>query len=532
MPGKTEPETQLAHSASSQLGLTWILGWVILSALAFHAAYAWPQTGLLAGVYLFALVLLAKTDTWRKAFYSGLAVGMLIAMARLEFFWTIFSAGAIALWLVYAFWIGLFVALARLCLKRFGGFGWVTIPFVWCGLEYFRSELYFLRFSWLTPGFAFGLMPQQVPLHQLGAYGLSFLLMSLACLAAWEWSRAKLRAAVVVVFGLCVIGLWGLAAQPKLETTPLASLRILRVQMEFPTEKEVLVRLNEAIRRHPDSELLVLSEYTFTEPLPQSVRNWCRQNRRYLIVGAKDPAPDGKFYNTAFVISPEGEIVFRQVKAVPIQFFSDGLPAPEEKPWPSPWGKMGLCICYDLSYRRVTDQLIRMGAQALIVPTMDVVDWGRRQHELHGRVAPVRAAEYGVPIFRLASSGISQFIDSKGQVLACTPFAADGTIMAGLLEIREAGHIPVDQWLAPFSTGLTALLLILLGFSQSPGDLVPKGRLSGSSGSPVPPGLLALNCVSLNAEALGYSQASLQDAFPILLPLGETPPVPNFRAAS
>ena len=62
---------------------------------------------------------------------------------------------------------------------------------------------------------------------------------------------------------------------------------------------------------------------------------------------------------------------------------------------------IGICICYDLSYRRVTDPLIRMGAQALIVPTMDVADWGRRQHELHARVAPVRAAEYGVPIFRL-----------------------------------------------------------------------------------------------------------------------------------
>jgi apolipoprotein N-acyltransferase len=54
---------------------------------------------------------------------------------------------------------------------------------------------------------------------------------------------------------------------------------------------------------------------------------------------------------------------------------------------------IGICICYDLSYSRVTDRLLRLGAQALIVPTMDLIDWGRRQHELHARVAPMRAAE-------------------------------------------------------------------------------------------------------------------------------------------
>jgi predicted amidohydrolase len=110
-------------------------------------------------------------------------------------------------------------------------------------------------------------------------------------------------------------------------------------------------------------------------------------------------------YNTAFVIGTNGELVFRQGKSVPIQFFKDGLPAPDQKLWESPWGPLGLCVCYDLSYTRVTDKLARLGAKAIIVPTMDVADWGLRQHELHARVAPVRAAEYGIPIFRLASSG-------------------------------------------------------------------------------------------------------------------------------
>jgi hypothetical protein len=124
----------------------------------------------------------------------------------------------------------------------------------------------------------------------------------------------------------------------------------------------------------------------------------------------------------------------------------------EQKVWDSPWGKLGICICYDLSYARVTDPLITMGAEALIVPTMDVADWGKHQHELHARVGPVRAAEYHVPIFRLASSGISQAINSSGQVITSAPCPGDTAMLAGTLTLGNRGRRPVDRWLAPFST--------------------------------------------------------------------------------
>jgi apolipoprotein N-acyltransferase len=227
--------------------------------------------------------------------------------------------------------------------------------------------------------------------------------------------------------------------------------------MEFPTEKEVLVRLNELVGHHPEAELVVLSEYTFSEALPEAVKAWCRAHHRYLIVGAKDPAAQGAFYNTAFVVSPAGEVVFRQPKSVPIQFFKDGLPAPEQQTWNSPWGKIGICICYDLSYTLVTDRLIKLDAQMLIVPTMDVADWGKRQHELHARIAPTRAAEYHVPIFRLASSGISQAVDSDGRLLASAPYPGDGAMIDASLRLGGPGQRPLDRWLAPFATGVTAI---------------------------------------------------------------------------
>ncbi len=460
-------EARQIEGALPSFGVT--LGWAVVAGVSFELAYAFEQTAFLVLLYLFALLQMARAATWRKAFYTGLAVGLGLGALRLGFFWKIFSAGAVVLWLVYAFWIGLFVALARLCLNfpwravrlRSGelSVGWLLIPFLWCGLEYFRSELYYLRFAWLNPGFAFGLGPAQVPLHLIGVYGTGLVLMGIACASAWVWRKARALAVVLLLLGAGVVRMSSLIGGSPGEEAHRSEVHVAGVQMEFPTEPEILAGLSALARRYPEAELLVLSEYTFLEPVPEKVKVWCRQHRRYLVVGAKEPVPPDNFYDSAFVISPDGEIVFRQGKSVPIQFFKDGLPAPGQQVWNSPWGKLGICVCYDLSYSRVTDRLIRQGAQALVVPTMDVIDWGEPQHRLHARVGPVRAAEYGVPIFRVASSGISQLVGRTGEVLASAPCPGEGAMLSGTLALRNAGQLPWDRWLAPFSTGVTVLLI-------------------------------------------------------------------------
>ena len=46
-----------------------------------------------------------------------------------------------------------------------------------------------------------------------------------------------------------------------------------------------------------------------------------------------------------------------------VSFMIDGKPAESQAIWESPWGKIGICICYDLSYTRVTDELVRQGME-------------------------------------------------------------------------------------------------------------------------------------------------------------------------
>src|SRR5262249_12719530 len=155
-------------------------------------------------------------------------------------------------------------------------------------------------------------------------------------------------------------------------------------------------------------------------------------------------AVTGQFYNTAFVVGPSGEIVFEQAKSVPIQFFKDGLPAPVQKLWESPWGKIAICVCYDMSYRRVMDRFMRQGAQALIVPFMDVTDWGAQQHRQHAKIGSIRAAEYHVPIFRVGSSGRSQLIEADGKVASVLGFPGEGEMIGGTLILADKARLPLD----------------------------------------------------------------------------------------
>jgi apolipoprotein N-acyltransferase len=97
---------------------------------------------------------------------------------------------------------------------------------------------------------------------------------------------------------------------------------------------------------------------------------------------------------------------------------------------------------------------------------MDNQDWGARQHQLHARIAPMRAAEYVVPVFRLCSSGISQFVDPTGRVLESAPFPGQGAIMSAQMQLVTRGRMPPDRWLPRFSVGFIGLLIVWLGVDR------------------------------------------------------------------
>src|ERR1035437_5489780 len=459
----------LIKTSAEPLGWKKSFLWLALAVTCFHAAYTsihYPAAGLLIFGYAYGLVKLTDQPNVRCAFYFGLATGFLCYAPQLFFFWRIFNAAAIVLWLVLAFWIGLFAAIVCGSLRHWGKVktAWL-IPIVWTGIEYFRSELYYLKFSWLNIGYALTPPLGGFEVYHVGMYGIGFVFFAIA---AAYFTKRPLAVTVVlaIVFLFLVLTLPAFAnAKTKATREQLREgLSIVGVQVEFPPEHVIPKILDQAFAKNTNAPIFVLSEYTLDGPVPDALKNWCREHSRFLIVGGKDPEGADNFYDTAFVVGTNGEIVFKQVKSVPIQFFKDGLPATKQEVWNSPWGKIGICICYDLSYTRVTDELVRQGAQLLIVPTMDVESWGLHQHELHARVAPVRAAEYGLPIFRVASSGISQAMNGGGHVVAQTSIPGNGEIFSAHLRLPMRGSLPLDRYLAPLCVGATGIVTAVLLF--------------------------------------------------------------------
>ena len=93
---------------------------------------------------------------------------------------------------------------------------------------------------------------------------------------------------------------------------------------------------------------------------------------------------------------------------------------------------------------------------------MDAIHWGPYEHALHARIAPMRAAEYNIPIIRATSSGISQIIRPDGTTAASLPYPDQSALMSGELITSHKTHVPPDRTLAPLCTLVAALIALSL----------------------------------------------------------------------
>lgn len=451
-----------SHPPLVPLGLLASIGFAVLTLVTFHLGYlvpgGWP-------ILLFPLALLPllRLPTSRAAFYTGLGLGLALYAPHLGFFYTIFGPVAGLLWLVLAFWLAVFLGVGRSLANRLPTIWLIAaIPTLWLGLEYFRSELYYLRFSWLNLGYALSnpLAPPSLPrfLNVVGIYGLGFLSFFAATVV---WFLPHPIRWLGLVLPAILIPSTRMQSPSTHPAPPGHIIEFAGAQTENAPDFEILGVLDRLAATYTDAQIFILPEYAIQGEPDLVLRDWCRRHQRHLILGGRQGLDGGRFHNTAFVIGPTGDIVFRQAKSVPIQFFDDGVPASSQSIWKSPWGAIGLAICYDLSYSRVIDGLVRAGAEALIVPTMDTISWGAYQHALHARIAPTRAVEYGLPIVRIASSGISQGVDRTGCVTTSSPFSEETKFIHGTMQIGGLGSLPIDRFVAPAASGLAGLLLAL-----------------------------------------------------------------------
>ncbi len=234
--------------------------------------------------------------------------------------------------------------------------------------------------------------------------------------------------------------------------------------------------VGEAVRR--GAELVALPEnfaYLRREgrPIPcaqtldgevvKRLRGWARAHRIWLVGGSFPEAipGDSRVHNTCVCCTPDGEIaaIYRKIHLFDVDLRARGgdvyaessvvAPGAETALFDTPFGSVGLSICYDLRFPELYRALAARGARFLLVPSAFTPQTGRdhwevllRARAIENQAFVLAPAQCGRHSETRQSHGRSLVIDPWGVVLAQ---AADepGVIVAecapGRLEnVRES----------------------------------------------------------------------------------------------
>jgi predicted amidohydrolase len=143
-------------------------------------------------------------------------------------------------------------------------------------------------------------------------------------------------------------------------------------------------RLDILMARFPWVQMAVFSELAphgpltrTAEPMPgeteQRFQAAAKRHGLWLIPGSMfEKAEDGRIFNTAPVISPDGEVIARYRKMFPFYPYEQHVdPGTEFCVFDVPGvGRFGVSICYDIWFPETTRQLTAQGAEVLLHPVL------------------------------------------------------------------------------------------------------------------------------------------------------------------
>jgi apolipoprotein N-acyltransferase len=383
----------------------------------------------------------------REGMRVGLAFGYLSAAANAHWFIHVFPVPMVlVLWAIIGVFGGIYGAFHAGVARSRPALLPVLAPAAWIALDWFRSEVWHLKFAWFTLGHALaGSSILRQNADMAGVYGLTLFAfgtsLTLERIVAF---RKDGRALVLAILVLAANGAFaargnrvlGFAPAPDKEEGPV--LRVLAVQDEDPDKLEPKRSLTIAAATSFAPDVILWPEDSFMSTTSllrakPALDDMAHLARQAFVVGAMREVQGVKdrFHNCALVIDPRGHETGAYVKRVPVPFV-EGMCVPGDA---SPvfslaTARIGVEICYDGTHPFVTRDLVRAGAEVLLLPTMDLESWGRVQHEHHALFYPLRACEVRRPIVRAASSGVTFALDAWGREIGKIDLFKPGTLEA------------------------------------------------------------------------------------------------------
>jgi len=186
-----------------------------------------------------------------------------------------------------------------------------------------------------------------------------------------------------------------------------------------------------------------------------------------------------RYYNSAYLFAPGGTVldVYDKVHLLPFAEYRPlALPSlvPHNAEYPSdftagsrptifslPQGNFGVLICYEATYPYLARRLVQHGAQFLVNISNDTWLAGEAAAAQHFSMAVFRAVENRRTLARVATAGITGFVDPFGRVL----HLSDTTENVVLGDILPRQHLSVytryGDWFV-VACGVWALVALFL----------------------------------------------------------------------
>lgn len=442
--------------------------WMFLSAVLLTLCFDPINLGVLTWVALTpGLYALYRMSQPSRAFICAYLAGYVffaIGLSWLPHLFQWFSALLIGILALFPALFAYIMARIRPWVSRLQWF--VLAPFIWTGIDYFRSEMWLLKFSWFSPGYALATISSILQWASVvGVFGLTFLVLTISSLQVavltddkrQGWRHPALLTVILLLGGLWLGGRW---IKPDYSTAPDRRVTLQQNESSF---------LPEYMAMPVDSQasLVVWPEYSSFQPLVPGEKtfaglsSYASQKKVTLVVTAPRPFGDKSYYNTSFVIGPNGQLLGEYRKTNPVPFINDGVKGRNNIPIHTPLGKMGLAICFDADFEFVIRKQVSQGAEFIVIPTFDSEEWTFRQHRQHSAMTPLRAVENRRWILRTASSGISQIVAPDGSLTASLNQMNSGSLSGNFGTVHEQTFYTRFGWvIGPLSLGVTLLMIL------------------------------------------------------------------------
>ncbi len=368
---------------------------------------------------------------------------------------------------------------AKLLMARCGTAAMIwAVPLAFVGQEVLRSEtLPRYRFAYLGYGYS---QSHNLWLAQIasvgGVYLISFILVASNAAIAYGLIRRRRRSWIPVAVIAIATAVLSVACQPR-DDDAHSQIPVACVQGEDLWSPEYVALTKQAAGDPSRPRFIVLPEHTIKEMADEksatvsALSEVARAHGAFVCVGAHTRAPSDAacdYDNVGLLIGPDGRIVGEQAKAVPVPFFQDGNPATSQSTFDSPYGRVGIYICYDATFTDIPRRLVGLGSELMLAPLMDPERWPVRQRWLHADMAPLRSIELRRCAVRAASSGISQIIDATGRVRAQrTREEGPGVIFGTVYAVQDKTLFVRGGYLFACAIGVAFVgLVVILTFAD------------------------------------------------------------------